>query len=92
MKVDLGFVTGQAASPGFAHGPAVVFDRSHVRLLEALDLPDATEHDFHRAVASTARQLDHLQERITERLPESASLIFSAHSLMLKDASSPIAS
>ncbi|MHB9097959.1 MAG: phosphoenolpyruvate--protein phosphotransferase, partial [Syntrophales bacterium] len=86
VKADLGFVKGQAASPGFAYGPAAVFDRSHVRLIETGDLPDATEDDFHRAVASTARQLEHLQERIAERLPESASLIFSAHFLMLKDA------
>ncbi len=86
VKADLGFVKGQAASPGFAYGPAVVFDRSHVRLLDTVDLPDATEADFHRAVAATARQLEHLQERIAERLPESASLIFSAHFLMLKDA------
>ena len=32
------------------------------------------------------RQLEELQERITARLPESVSLIFSAHFLMLKDA------
>jgi len=86
QKADLAFVRGQAASPGFAYGPAVVFDRSHVRLLETADLPGGTEADFHRAVAATARQLEQLQERISERLPESASLIFSAHFMMLKDA------
>jgi phosphotransferase system enzyme I (PtsP) len=83
---DLSFVEGQAASPGFAYGPAVVFDRSHVRLLETGDVFNVTEEDFHRAVTVTARQLDQLQEKITERLPESASLIFSSHLLMLKDA------
>lgn len=86
VKADLGFVRGQAASSGFAYGPAVIFDRSHVRLLETVDLPDGTEEDFHRAVAATARQLEQLQERISERLPESASLIFAAHFMMLKDA------
>ena len=86
VKADMSFIRGQAASPGFACGPAVVFDRSHVRLLETGDVPDVTEDDFHRAVAATARQLEQLQERISERLPESASLIFSAHFMMLKDA------
>jgi phosphotransferase system enzyme I (PtsP) len=81
------FVKGQTAAPGFAYGTAVVFDQSHVRLLETADLPDVTEADFHRAVAATGRQLEQLQERITERLPESAALIFSAHLMMLKDAS-----
>jgi phosphotransferase system enzyme I (PtsP) len=83
---DLSFVKGQAASPGFAYGLAVVFDRSHVRLLETGDVFSGTEEDFHQAVAATVRQLDQLQEKITERLPESASLIFSSHFLMLKDA------
>ena len=86
MKADLGFVKGQAASSGFACGPAVVFDGSHVSLLETADLPNGTVDDFRRAVAATAGQLEELQERITARLPESASLIFSAHFLMLKDA------
>ncbi|MDA8124027.1 MAG: phosphoenolpyruvate--protein phosphotransferase [Deltaproteobacteria bacterium] len=86
LKSEPGFVKGRAASPGFAFGDAVVFDRSHVRLLETEDAPLATEADFHDAVAATARQLDQLQERFTERLPESASLIFSAHLMMLKDA------
>lgn len=85
-KADMDFVKGQAASPGFAYGPAVVFDQSHVRLLETGDVPGVTEEDFHRGVAATARQLEQLQERISERLPESASLIFSAHFMMLKDA------
>jgi phosphotransferase system, enzyme I, PtsP len=83
---DLSFVPGQTASPGLAYGPAVVFDRSHVRLLETGDVFNGTEADFHQAVAVTARQLDQLQRKITERLPESASLIFSSHILMLKDA------
>lgn len=85
-QTDLRFLKGQTASPGFAAGPAVVFDRSHVRLLEQGEIAGATVDDFRRAAAATARQLEELQERITARLPESASLIFSAHLLMLKDA------
>ncbi|HQP30063.1 MAG TPA: phosphoenolpyruvate--protein phosphotransferase [Deltaproteobacteria bacterium] len=80
-----GFVKGQAASPGMAYGPAVVFDRSHVRLLEKAGAFAGTEEDFHRAMALTNRQLEQLQETIAERLPESAALIFSAHLMILKD-------
>ena len=54
VKSDLGFVKGHAASSGFAWGPAVVFDGSHVSLLETVDIPDGTEDDFRRAVAATA--------------------------------------
>lgn len=82
---DVGFIRGHGASSGFAYGPALVFDRSHARLLETVDVYQATEEDFLEAVDMTARQLEQLQERITERLPESASLIFSAHFMMLKD-------
>jgi len=80
-----GFVKGQAASPGIAYGPAVVFGRSHVRLLEKAGAFGGTEDDFHRAMALTNHQLEKLQERIAERLPESAALIFSAHFMILKD-------
>jgi phosphotransferase system enzyme I (PtsP) len=41
--------------------------------------------DFRRAVKKTAEQLELLQQRCAERLPESASLIFAAHFMMLKD-------
>jgi phosphotransferase system enzyme I (PtsP) len=81
-----GFIKGQAVSPGFAYGPAIVFDQSHGRLLETIDAPSATEDDFNRAVASTYCEIEQLQQKIAERLPESASLIFSAHFMMLKDA------
>jgi phosphotransferase system, enzyme I, PtsP len=40
---------------------------------------------FHRSIRQTAEQLDALQRRCAERLPESASLIFAAHFMMLKD-------
>jgi phosphotransferase system enzyme I (PtsP) len=83
---DLSFVIGQAASPGFACGPAVIFDQSHVKLLEAGELIAGDEEAFHRAVSATVGQLDRLQAQIAERLPESAALIFSSHILILKDA------
>jgi phosphotransferase system, enzyme I, PtsP len=86
VTAEPGFVKGQAASPGFAYGPAVVFDRSHARLLEKASTFTGTEADFHRAMALTNHQLEQLQERIAARLPESAAMIFSAHFMMLKDA------
>ena len=63
----------------------MVFDRSHVRLLEKAAAITGTEEDFRRAMDLTQHQLEQLQEKIAERLPESAALIFSAHFMILKD-------
>ncbi len=83
---NLGFIKGQRTVGGFAHGRATVWRKSHVRLVS--DSPDAEGGgmvDFRRAIGKTAEQLDTLQRRCAERLPESASLIFAAHFMMLKD-------
>jgi phosphotransferase system enzyme I (PtsP) len=83
---NLGFIKGQKASDGFAFGRSVAWRQSHARLLAS---PPGFEGggmaDFRRAVDHTARQLDDLQQRCAQRLPESASLIFAAHFMMLKD-------
>lgn len=81
------FFKGKAASRGVVWGPAVVFDRSHSQLMDAEPLgePSHTLNDFHRAVAATAEQLERYQSRLSNRLPESASLIFAAHVMILKD-------
>ncbi len=83
---NLGFIKGQRASDGFALGRAAIWGKSHTRLLA---VPQAEEHgglaDFQRAIAKTARQLDALQQRSAIKLPESASLIFAAQLMMLKD-------
>jgi phosphotransferase system enzyme I (PtsP) len=83
---NLGFIKGQKASDGFAFGRSVAWRKSHTRLLAG---PPGAEGggmaDFRRAVDQTARQLDDLQQRCAQRLPESASLIFAAHFMMLKD-------
>ncbi len=82
----LGFIRGQKASGGFVFGRSVAWRKSHGRLLAG---PPGTEGggmpDFRRAVDQTAQQLDDLQHRCAQRLPESASLIFAAHFMMLKD-------
>lgn len=83
---SLGFIKGQRASDGFAFGRATIWGKSHARLVV---VPHESEGgnmaDFRRAISQTAQQLDTLQRRCAERLPESASLIFAAHFMMLKD-------
>lgn len=81
------FFKGKAASRGVVWGPAVVFDRSHSQLLDAEPsaAPAHTLDAFHQAVAATAAQLERYQRRLSNRLPESASLIFAAHVMILKD-------
>lgn len=86
----LRFIKGKMAAGGHASGPAFVFERGHVGLLDAHqdERDEKSEHslaDFHRAIQATAEQLQEYQERFARRLPESASLIFSAHLMILKD-------
>lgn len=87
MLKRLAFVKGKSASGGFAHSPAVVHRKRRSPLLEshgeegfAADLKG-----FLNAVAATMDQLRLLQQRLSQRLPESAALIFEAHFMILKD-------
>ena len=81
-----GFIKGERASDGFAFGRAVVWGKSHTLLVAATQADEyGTMADFRRALKRTAEQLDALQRQCAERLPESASLIFAAHFMMLKD-------
>lgn len=83
---NLGFIKGQPASGGFAFARATIWGRSHGRLLAEPPVVDSgSMADFRRAVKQTGEQLDTLQQRCAERLPESAALIFAAHFMMLKD-------
>jgi phosphotransferase system enzyme I (PtsP) len=83
-----GLFKGQVASFGFAHAPAIVIDRSHGSLVSAeVDAEhEYTLENFYRAVRDTTDQLQELQTRFAHRLAESASLIFTAHLMILKDA------
>jgi phosphotransferase system enzyme I (PtsP) len=83
----LGPLKGQVASHGFAFAPAIVFDKSHGHLVlsETDNNSEYTLLDFHRAVRDTTDQLQKLQSRFAQRLAESASLIFAAHLMILKD-------
>lgn len=79
MKADIG-------SPGFACAPATILNKSKNALAVASGTGESlTINDFHRAIRTTGDQLKDLQERFAARLPESASLIFSAHFMILKD-------
>ena len=84
---QLKFVRGESAGNGYASAPSTVFGKSHGWLLsEASESESAyTLKHFYRAIQLTVEQLQELQSRVAERLPESASLIFTAHFMILKD-------
>ncbi len=77
------------ASEGYACAPASVYRKGGApHLLEPLpDDAALTPEDFHMALEATAEQLQSLQSSFARRLPESASLIFTTHFMMLKDES-----
>ena len=84
---NLRFIKGQSASKGYAFAPSALFKKSHGSLLsEHYDQNISyTLTDFREALRKTVEQLKTLQARLSERLPESESLIFSAHFMILKD-------
>mgnify|MGYP006290039895 CR=1 FL=1 len=83
-----GFIKGNSASGGYAFAKASVLKKSHLGLLTGSGAPARkfTLKDFFVALEQTTNQLEELQSRLAERLPESASLIFTAHFMILKDA------
>ncbi len=82
------FIKGNPASSGYAFANASVLKKSHFGLLTGSDAPPRkfTLKDFFIALEQTTHQLEDLQARLAKRLPESASLIFTAHFMILKDA------
>jgi len=85
---ELSLVKGMRASGGIASGPGTVIGH----LGEEYDTESDTEtggnftrDDFDRAVRQTEEQLEALQSKMDERMADVASLIFSAHLLILKD-------
>ena len=82
-------IKAKIAVEGFAFAPAKVFRKNPETLLHDTSLHDTgyTIADFQHAVDSTAEQLQTLQAKFATRLPESASLIFTTHFMMLKDPS-----
>lgn len=81
------FVKGKAAAAGVVLGKAVVLSEGHASIFyePAAEEQGLTKQDFLNAVETTAQELKELQKGFAEKLPESASLIFTAHFMILKD-------
>ncbi len=81
------FIKCKVASEGFAYGPAAVANKkkSLAMLMNREFDHTYTLEDFHKAIAKTAEQLEELQEQVGRKLSDAASLIFSAHLVILKD-------
>lgn len=78
---------GKVASEGYAYGPSRTIDRE--RIFESFRnrqfKGNYTINNFQDAIKTTVRQLEDLQARVEEKLSDVASLIFTAHLLLLKD-------
>ena len=87
----LRIIKGETASQGFALAPLIVFRKTQGALLseQAARIDDAEYkmEDFLDAVRITTEQLKEMETGFAQRLPESASLIFTAHFMILKDPS-----
>lgn len=88
---DLRIIKGETASHGFAFAPVVIYKKTQGALLsEQTSHPEDANYslaDFLEAVQLTTRQLKEMETGFAARLPESASLIFTAHFMILKDPS-----
>ncbi|OQX28139.1 MAG: phosphoenolpyruvate--protein phosphotransferase [Desulfobacteraceae bacterium IS3] len=85
----LRFVKGESASGGYAFALSSTYKRAYNDLLKSDSDTDDTSYsleDFQKAVQKTSEQLIEFQRRLAEQLLESASLIFDAHFMILKDA------
>ncbi|MFP4163756.1 MAG: phosphoenolpyruvate--protein phosphotransferase [Chitinispirillaceae bacterium] len=78
---------GKVASQGFAMGPARIIDRDRTfeNFLHRKYETRYSLEDFTKALSLTEHQLEDLQARVEEKLSDVASLIFTAHLLLLKD-------
>jgi phosphotransferase system enzyme I (PtsP) len=78
---------GKVASEGFAMGPARIVDRN--KTFECFSKKTFSKRygldDFLNAITETELQLETLQKQVEEKLSDVASLIFTAHLLLLKD-------
>lgn len=80
-------LSGQSANSGIARGHALFIDRSQTEAWAGNDCPrgDQDVKAFRQALKETESQLSELQQKMEEELSDVASLIFSAHLLILKD-------
>lgn len=82
LEAEPAFVSGSPASGGIGYGRALRLGeiRANGRTPSGV-----TPEEFQGALARTGLQLEALQRRLDERLADVASLIFSAHLLILRD-------
>jgi phosphotransferase system enzyme I (PtsP) len=87
FKNRVRFVKGVAVSSGYALAPSTLLNKNQVgwRDVDFSADQDFTLNDFYRARNATVDQIKEMQIRFSQRLPESASLIFTAHIMILKD-------
>ena len=80
-------IKGKSASSGIAYNEAVAVEavKGSGVLHKTRAGKNITIQDFDAALIKTERQLVELQQKVEEKLEDAASLIFSAHLLMLKD-------
>lgn len=86
--ISIRHIKGSSVSEGIAFGQAYLMEGPGAgsEFMEVCDdkYRDSLE-DFRSAIAKTEEQLDKLQTHLDEELADVASLIFSAHLLMLRD-------
>ncbi len=85
---ELRFLTGRPASEGIAVGQGSIIGMIDEEVMRRFDEDPTprTMDDFTHAMADTEKQLTALQKELEEKLSDVASMIFSAHLLILKDA------
>lgn len=82
-------IRGKVASPGYAFGEVHIEHNSDtLELLKHREWErEFSLADFEWAIAETSLDLEKLQLQVENRLADAASMIFTAHLLMLKDSS-----
>lgn len=87
VPVDLSFVKGKVAAEGYAFAPATIIDkqRSLSLLFQQHFEKQYAAEDLKAAIEQTENQLEEMQKQVESKLSDVASLIFTAHLLILKD-------
>ncbi|MBN1500262.1 MAG: phosphoenolpyruvate--protein phosphotransferase [Spirochaetes bacterium] len=80
-------IKGKVASEGYAYSRLKIISNKNNYLTDNnfCFLNTYTINDFKEALITTENQLEDLQKKVEEKLSDAASLIFSAHLLILKD-------
>ncbi len=86
LPLDTKYLHGISGSTGIATGGSIIFDNILLDVTTETTLPAITMDDFNKALDLTEEQLNSFQKDMEERLADVASLIFSAHLLILRDA------